>query len=357
MIHRYAPNPRPYLAPNCALKAQQAQRAEERCMRYQLYLGRAYIEFIAASLFNMPGGLAAWLHDDHSMEHAHGGTASNQTPSSTLCTQASGSSTPPPFSTREPLTPARGYGDHEVIDVKETSLQSCRPHSEGGRACNDGVESLPDINSNTNNDSSTNWDPFEFSHDARGEAKSDAFARLVQGASAKLSTRGGGGGGGGVVHAGNSATYTTPARKCDLRNMPGSNTTTVVSDWDPFASGGKGKENRRNAFSSMMEATGRGNSVGGTPVNSKGVASARKRKRPMGFSKGEAGGGRDTGSTGASTRFCECPVCGKRVRCRQVYTSYLGLHLLLLLSLLMLLVSRRNFRRRRCVDCRDYRQP
>ncbi|CAM9308817.1 unnamed protein product, partial [Laminaria digitata] len=88
--------------------------------------------------------------------------------------------------------------------------------------------------------------------------------------------------------------------------------------WDPFASSGEGKENGGdNAFSRLLASPGQGASGKGRSVLVKGQgarssSSAGKRKRPVGSSpmgaSTSAGMGED-----AATRFCDCPVCGKRV--------------------------------------------
>ncbi|CAM9495520.1 unnamed protein product [Ectocarpus sp. 6 AP-2014] len=130
------------------------------------------------------------------------------------------------------------------------------------------------------------WDPFE------SDCREDAFARLLSAANRP---------------AGSS---TTTASTSQPAASPAS------SSWDPFASTGEGKENRGNALSKLLASPSQPNS------SSKGRSgpSSAKRKRPVVGSTllnaTTAAGGSRAGGAGnaeAVTRFCECPVCGKRV--------------------------------------------
>lgn len=157
------------------------------------------------------------------------------------------------------------------------------------------------------------WDPFHLNQcdntTAAGgittPAKPNAFARLLQGAMLSASKQ------------------ASPAdRNTQLSVSP------TVSAWDPFASGGDGKEN--NAFSKMLTAatacssnsdvasTGTGGAKGARSP----AVSAGKRKRPVGGGLRGWSGGASAGAdaempaaaaAAAATRFCECPVCGKSV--------------------------------------------
>ncbi|CAN0496400.1 unnamed protein product [Ectocarpus sp. 12 AP-2014] len=130
------------------------------------------------------------------------------------------------------------------------------------------------------------WDPFG------SDCREDAFTRLLSAATRP---------------AGSS---TTPASTSQPAAAPAS------SSWDPFASTGDGKENRGNALSKLLASPSQPN---GSSKGKSGPSSA-KRKRPAVGSTllnatTAAGGARAGGAENAEavTRFCECPVCGKRV--------------------------------------------
>lgn len=133
------------------------------------------------------------------------------------------------------------------------------------------------------------WDPFG------SDCREDAFARLLSATNRPA--------------AGSSTTATTTA---STLSPPAAS-----SSWDPFASTGDGKENRGNALSKLLASPSQPNS------GSKGRSgpSSAKRKRPavgstLLLNAAAAGGARagGAGNAEAVTRFCECPVCGKRVR-------------------------------------------
>lgn len=140
------------------------------------------------------------------------------------------------------------------------------------------------------------WDPFS-SSSARVNAREDAFARLRQGAAAAKQQP-----------ATSTTAASTPSPPSWRReSSPPSST------WDPFAGTADGKENRGNAFSKLLATPcqqhsshkGRGLVGGGSGKRTK--LSAR--------TAAVAGGLGGTASEAeAATRFCECPVCGKRVR-------------------------------------------
>ncbi|CAB1112882.1 unnamed protein product [Ectocarpus sp. CCAP 1310/34] len=129
------------------------------------------------------------------------------------------------------------------------------------------------------------WDPFG------SDCREDAFARLLSAANRP---------------AGSS---TTTASTSQPAAGPAS------SSWDPFASTGDGKENRGNALSKLLASPSQPN---GSSKGRSGPSSAKRKRPAVGstlLSAAAAGGARagGAGNAEALTRFCECPVCGKRV--------------------------------------------
>lgn len=140
------------------------------------------------------------------------------------------------------------------------------------------------------------WDPFS-SNSARVDAREDAFARLRQGAAAAKQQP-----------TTPTTTASTPSPPTWRRESPPSS-----SSWDPFASTADGKENRENAFSKLLAAPCQQHSShkGRSLV---GGGGSSKRAKPSAPTAMAAGLGGTASEAGAVTRFCECPVCGKRVR-------------------------------------------
>lgn len=236
----------------------------------------------------MPGGLAAWLdgpidtklkpkREKNVLQHSklHRGVQPRE---ATAAAAAATDSPNFPIIDVDAVTPCATA----VGPGKTTSLASSSSSSTPKRAA-----TLP---------AKAPWDPF--ASEERHAPQDDAFARLLQGRpSSKLKA---------ARSAGVSPSLSTGS-------SPGS------APWDPFASSGEGKENGGdNAFSRLLASPGQGASGKGRSVLVKGQgarssSSAGKRKRPVGSSpmgaSTSAGMGED-----AVTRFCDCPVCGKRVR-------------------------------------------
>lgn len=147
------------------------------------------------------------------------------------------------------------------------------------------------------------WDPFSSnnhsSSSSRLDAREDAFARLRQGAAAAKQQP-----------ASSTNAASTPSPPTWRRDSPPSSS----SSWDPFGSTADGKENRGNAFSKLLAApsqqhssqNGRSLFDGGSGKKTK--LSASVPPTPL-----AAGVGGMASEAEAETRFCECPVCGKRV--------------------------------------------
>ncbi|CAM9328066.1 unnamed protein product, partial [Hapterophycus canaliculatus] len=216
----------------------------------------------------MSGGLASWLDDESSCE--------KHKPRVPLLT----------------ANPNGGVGSStelSIIDVDGAPPEAA-PAAKGGTKSD--VHSHITLRKGSMSSSAEKpaWDPF--GPDSTCGARENAFARLRQGAAAGRS-------------AASSASTPSP---------PASRDPAASSSWDPFACAGEdGKENR-NAFSKLFAAASqhgsqsKGKSGGGGP-------SSAKRKRPTSRvaapNAARAGGVR--GAAEAATRFCECPVCGKKV--------------------------------------------
>lgn len=204
----------------------------------------------------MPGGLASWL-DDESISRK-----------SKLPSKATGGA----HKSRASLLSS-------AIDVDAASPDAT--NAGGGRN---------NLNLPQTSAEKPAWDPFS-SNSSCVDAREDAFSRLRQGAAAAQQ------------QPATSTTASTPSPPT-WREPPSS------SSWDPFASTADGKENRGNAFSKLLAAPGqqhsshKGRSFVGGPGN---------RTKLNGIIMA-APGGTGTEAEEAVTRFCECPVCGKRVR-------------------------------------------
>lgn len=133
------------------------------------------------------------------------------------------------------------------------------------------------------------WDPFA-SKVTCEDASQNAFALLRKGAAAAKQP------------ATPTASTPSPPAWREGRGPP-------ASSWDPFgASLADGKENRGNAFSKLLAA----------PTSQQQHSSLQKGRSSCGGPRkktrlnSSSGGG--SPEADAVTRFCECPVCGKRVR-------------------------------------------
>lgn len=135
------------------------------------------------------------------------------------------------------------------------------------------------------------WDPFS-SKGTREDASQNAFALLRKGAAARHPTA-----------ATSSASTPSPPAWREGSRPP-------ASSWDPFgASAADEKENRGNAFSKLLAAP--------TSQQQHSSSSTQKGRSSFGAPGKKAklsSGGGGSPEAGAVTRFCECPVCGKRVR-------------------------------------------
>lgn len=153
------------------------------------------------------------------------------------------------------------------------------------------------------------WDPFSSSTSKAREDAPDAFERLREGAAAAAGST-------------SASTPPVPAWREPTKPPPS-------SSWDPFgAAASEGKENRGNAFSKLLAAT---------PTQQKGRAARDKLhtapKRSLGgpgkkTKLSGGGGGGSASEAEAVTRFCECPVCGKRVRFCVSYVVTSGIFML-----------------------------
>lgn len=214
----------------------------------------------------MPGGLSSWLDDESS---------------------SSGKNTP-----RVPLLAANPNGrvgsrkEVSVIDVDGASPEPA-PRAGGAKKPGSSRQSSLGKDSMSSSAEKTAWDPF--SRDSTCGGRENAFARLRQGAAAGLS----------------AASASTPS-------PPASRDPVASSSWDPFAcAGDDGKENQ-NAFSKLFAAASQHGSHSKGRSGS-GPASAKRKRPGVGVANASAivGAG---GAAEAATRFCECPVCGKKVR-------------------------------------------
>lgn len=246
----------------------------------------------------MPGGLATWLDDDVNIEHE------NCKGTDTGGVHTKPKNRPNFHAAATPLPPSRGFPsleaatghDHPplkqnqaVIDMeavaysKSTASTASTPSQSSITATAAVAEAL--------------WDPFLVKQDMTTPSKPNAFARLLQGAS--------------------SATKQPSSTEDNAQPIT---PVSLVSAWDPFASG-DGKEN--NAFSKMLAATLFSSSSSTSRVKGGRSSGAGKRKRPVG-SLGLSGGAAadaNAGVVAATTRFCECPVCGKRVSQLPIFSS------------------------------------
>lgn len=146
------------------------------------------------------------------------------------------------------------------------------------------------------------WDPFgQGKSRTAGGARENALTRLRQAAAGRSS-------------AAAASTATRTPSPLTPRGLAAS------SSWDPFACDSDGGKENRNAFSKLFAAAGQhqGNSSQGRSSGPAGM----KRKRPTSSflhngnnssATAVAAGGSGRG-TDAVTRFCECPVCGKKVK-------------------------------------------
>lgn len=251
----------------------------------------------------MSGGLAAWLDDDsknNGKKHARGKrmnkvvhTKPNSSPHPRAAAAAAAGAAEVAASTAAVSSAQSNQQQRTVIEVD---------NSETTRTAAATAAAAAEL-----------WDPFHFNQSdntttAGGvttPAKPNAFARLLEGAMLSASKQ------------------TSPADR--NTHLPVS---AAVSAWDPFASGGDGKEN--NAFSKMLTATTACSSnsdaastgTGGAKGARSTAVSAGKRKRPVGGGlRGWSGGAMAdvemdipaAAAAAAATRFCECPVCGKSV--------------------------------------------
>eukprot|EP00903_Cladosiphon_okamuranus_P009192 g8779.t1 len=131
------------------------------------------------------------------------------------------------------------------------------------------------------------WDPFS-SKGKREDASQDAFALMRKGAAAAKPP------------AASTASASSPPAWREGSRPP-------ASSWDPFGPPcADGKENRGNAFSKLLAAPA--SQQHGPHGKSSFGGSVKKTKLNNG-----SGGGGGSSEADAVTRFCECPVCGKRV--------------------------------------------
>lgn len=199
----------------------------------------------------MPGGLASWLGDDEA---------------------ASKTKLP-----RRPRPQGRGQvaPAAPVIDVDAASPNAT---AEGGGKTN--RLRAPAAKGA--------WDPFS-SKGTREDARQNAFALLRKGAAAAKPPA-----------TSTASTPSPPAWREGSRPR--------ASSWDPFGAPlADGKENRGNAFSKLLAA----------PASQQ--HSTQRRASSGGPGKktklNSSGGGGGSPEADAVTRFCECPICGKRVSC------------------------------------------
>lgn len=188
-------------------------------------------------------------------------------------------------------------------------------HLSSAEHANAVLRTLNDTTRIPKQDAPTNeWDPFSNADDQRNPADTalgsadrrssidnNAFTRLLQG-----------------------GTLSSSKPKADAATTP-----RRTDSWDPFSSkpDEEGKENSRgNAFLTMLAAQVGSNSGGGRSALAgksrvADMKNAGKRKR--------VGGGLTGDTVGAATRFCECPVCGKRVRrlCSSTNLSWVAFHI------------------------------
>lgn len=266
----------------------------------------------------MPGSLATWPDGDekHDSKMIRG-----QMQKKTASLSTSPSPSPSPEQQRCFTSQPIAKEISPAISIINISASDSNTPREDGENTANAVCSLSDKvlsdfrQQQGHNEALNQWDPFHC-----GDGRENAFARLLSSSSSSSSKP--------------RTTQRTPDTQAP--STPISKLRETSSPWKPFASGGDNKENRgrENAFSKMLagtmcqqrftsgttRSTGKGSSVFGKPVRSlsDSVNGKRKRPRPAGPSvlKGPvpgAGAGART-KAGATTRFCECPVCGKRVR-------------------------------------------
>lgn len=275
----------------------------------------------------MPGGLAAWLDDDHHQEHANhvkNEPKSNKNKNKledkkndNCSTQASRPHVGQEATTVS-HTPSGAQGNtrrkekiYTGINVDEAAVSSPMTGAGENEAnCGRVVEAKEQAGLSP-------WDPFAIRRhnaaaggDKNAEVSNDAFTRLLQKASS-------------------SKQLTTPAHTAQ---KSATSVSPPAAVWNPFAStctSGDGKENRQgNALSKLVGSAPRTSAKGGRNLMFKGMESASaggKRKRPSeGFGvSGGASAVSEADMAGATTRFCECPVCGKRVSLTHVAVTFM----------------------------------
>ena len=252
----------------------------------------------------MPGGLAAWLDDPIDTKLKPKSEKSvlqpeKLHPCAEACEATAAATAPPSAPTaRQPVTAIEtGSTNFPIIDVD--AVTPCESAAGPGKTTRLVSSSNTSKAASSKAGSALLWDPF--ASEERHAQQDDAFVRLLQGRpSSKLK---------GARSAGVSPSL--------------SNGGSSGSTWDPFASIGEGKENGGdNAFSRLLASPGQGASGKGRGVLFKGArSSAGKRKRPAGSSPNGSSAPAGT-EEDAMTRFCDCPVCGKRVRFGSVWCKH-----------------------------------
>lgn len=240
----------------------------------------------------MPGGLASWLDDENEANAIDRRNRSNNrgntdNPGATRAIPAPVQARP----NRQPLITMKEVHalDVSIIDVDaETSNANAGEKKEvAGSATPSDMRQRGETSRSTGHcsqDEPRPWDPF--ASNPAGDKRLDAFTRLLQGPA--------------VSTAAHSHPCTRTGRTIDQSIT-----------WDPFPDlADDGKENGDNAFSILLASPspGAGKGRGGAPGKGQRLSTGKKRKRPVGSSPSNGAVG-----TGAATRFCECPVCGKRV--------------------------------------------
>ena len=203
----------------------------------------------------MPGGLASWLGDDER-------TINAKLP-------------------RRPRVPSRAAAA-PVIDVDAASP--------GATAAGGGKTNLPRAPAG-----SEAWDPFSSKGTREDASQSkNAFALLRKGAAAAKQP------------ATSTASTPSPPAWREGSRPP-------ASSWDPFGAPlADGKENRGNAFSRLLAAPASQQHQSAQRRNSSGGPGKKAKLN----NNSSSGGGGGSPEADAVTRFCECPVCGERVRIR-----------------------------------------
>lgn len=249
----------------------------------------------------MPGGLASWLDNENEANainkcniNSSNNRGNAENPRATRAIPAPLQAQP----NRQPLTTMKGAHALEIaiIDVDAEKSNANDREKNGVRVVGSATASDTRKRGETSTctapcaqDEPRPWDPF--ASNSAGDTRSDAFARLLQGSALSA-----------AVHLSPS---TPPGRTPPGRTIDQSMT------WDPFPDlASDGKENGHNAFSILLPSpsSGAGNGRGGVPGKVQRPSTGKKRKRPAGSSPSNGAAG-----AGAATRFCECPVCGKRV--------------------------------------------